>query len=455
MPIFTDEPTDLIPNTAPATVVKSVQIPVGGNLNAPKVPEPNKDADRTFRTQEELKTSLLFSSDRDLKNITAEVKGMKWEVDYFMQIRDINDQTTPPDIQLNKNVQKYNKINNLILFVQNAITQDAPSNLSGEAYINAGIVPNVNDVFRATLTGGREAMFLVSEVQNNTYNLHRCFLIAYKFLFFIDAHVKLYNNIKSKIVTNYYYNKDYIKDYSAPLLLKEDYQNIIDLTSIRSDIIDYYLKKFTNRKETSGVMHLPTVMGELAVDTYLEQFVFKTMSTEDNIKLRDLTRIYIPEEDGIDYTIYDLILDRKVNNWPMVARDIGWNYINYANNTYTTSRNLIYMGVQYTIQKNGKVTLRVVPNITDDRPNDYEEPIVRTEKNTYVFGEYFYRREAEHCGILEKAVLRFIKGDTVDGEVLAKMLREYHYWNIEEQYYGLPILLVLLKDYINNSYRSI
>ena len=122
MPIFTDEPTDLIPNTAPATVVKSVQIPVGGNLNAPKVPEPNKDADRTFRTQEELKTSLLFSSDRDLKNITAEVKGMKWEVDYFMQIRDINDQTTPPDIQLNKNVQKYNKINNLILFVQNAIT---------------------------------------------------------------------------------------------------------------------------------------------------------------------------------------------------------------------------------------------------------------------------------------------------------------------------------------------
>ena len=202
-------------------------------------------------------------------------------------------------------------------------------------------------------------------------------------------------------------------------------------------------------------MHLPTVMGELAVDTYLEQFVFKTMSTEDNIKLRDLTRIYIPEEDGIDYTIYDLILDRKVNNWPMVARDIGWNYINYANNTYTTSRNLIYMGVQYTIQKNGKVTLRVVPNITDDRPNDYEEPIVRTEKNTYVFGEYFYRREAEHCGILEKAVLRFIKGDTVDGEVLAKMLREYHYWNIEEQYYGIPILLVLLKDYINNSYRSI
>ena len=178
MPIFTDEPTDLIPNTAPATVVKSVQIPVGGNLNAPKVPEPNKDADRTFRTQEELKTSLLFSSDRDLKNITAEVKGMKWEVDYFMQIRDINDQTALPDIQLNKNVQKYNKINNLILFVQNAITQDAPSNLSGEAYINAGIVPNVNDVFRATLTGGREAMFLVSEVQNNTYNLHRCFLIA-------------------------------------------------------------------------------------------------------------------------------------------------------------------------------------------------------------------------------------------------------------------------------------
>ena len=68
MPILDLNPTDLKDNT-----VKKVD-------NISKQPK-NTETERVFRSQEELKTSLLFSGDRDLYSITQQVKGMKWTVD--------------------------------------------------------------------------------------------------------------------------------------------------------------------------------------------------------------------------------------------------------------------------------------------------------------------------------------------------------------------------------------
>ena len=64
MPIFTDEPTDLKPNTV-------VSVPVGKSTKVSSPTEPtvtvqNRDSERQFRTQEEMKTSLLFDKDTPL-----------------------------------------------------------------------------------------------------------------------------------------------------------------------------------------------------------------------------------------------------------------------------------------------------------------------------------------------------------------------------------------------------
>ena len=453
MPIFTDEPTDLKPNTV-------VSVPVGKSTKVSSPTEPtvivqNRDSERQFRTQEEMKTSLLFDKDTPLRNVTANIRGMKWEVDYFAQIRNINDPTAAPDIQLSNTVQKYNRINNLVLFVQNAISQAMPGEISGEAYINAGMVPNKDDIFKATLTSGRECIFIVTDVVNNTYNLHKAFLITYKALFFLDANVNLYNNIKLKVAKTYNYNKNYLKDYSSPIVLPEEYEDIINLNVVRRNIIDYYLKTFISNADTSSVLHIPTVMRELAIDPYLDKFFFKIVSTEDNIKLRDITRIDVPIEDGMIYTIWDLILDRRPSNFPITNNTLGWGYLDYRNNTYVSSRNIIYMGVKSIVRPGGDISLRVMPNVRDTLPEEYKVPIIHTDKYTYVFGEYFYKREAENCGVLERATLNFIKGKSISREMLTRLLTDYPYWPLEDQYYGIPILLVLLKDFLNNAYKDV
>lgn len=441
MPILDLNPTDLKDNT-----VKKVD-------NISKQPK-NTETERVFRSQEELKTSLLFSGDRDLYSITQQVKGMKWTVDYFMQLRDVNDPAQDPDINLTPTMQKYHRINNLILFLQSAINQDTPDNIEGEAYINAGIMPNKGDAFRATLTGGREAVFVLTEVTNNTYNLHRCFLVRFKLFFFVEANPKLYHDLQFKTVAKYVYNKDYLKDYSAPIILEQDYSNIVDLHSVRSTLIDYYLKTFISNEDTSSVIHLPLQNHALAVDTYLEQFIFSTMGVEDNIKLRDITRIHIPEEDDIQYTLWDLILDKRIDNFNRVQSDINWAQIDYYNKTYVSSRNLLYMGVKYTIQKRGRENLNII-DVAHERGIDYEEPITKSLNKRYVFSEYFYKQDMTQCGILERAVLSLLRNEMIDTGELGKMVKQCYNWDIEDQYYGIPILLVVIKDYINNTYRSI
>ena len=48
------------------------------------------DIERKFRSQTELSTSLIFSDDKDLLPITQYVGGIRWSVDYFKQIKDVN-----------------------------------------------------------------------------------------------------------------------------------------------------------------------------------------------------------------------------------------------------------------------------------------------------------------------------------------------------------------------------
>ena len=59
------------------------------------------------------------------------------------------------------------------------------------------------------------------------------------------------------------------------------------------------------------------------------------------------------------------------------------------------------------------------------------------------------------CGILERAVLSLLRNEMIDTGELGKMVKQCYNWDIEDQYYGIPILLVVIKDYINNTYRSI
>ena len=68
--------------------------------------------------------------------------------------------------------------------------------------------------------------------------------------------------------------------------------------------------------------------------------------------------------------------------------------------------------------------------------------------NTYVLGRNFYTGDMKKMTMFEKEVYKYIQGKQLDVNILMDFYKEFPSWSTEEKYYKLPILVVMLKDYI-------
>jgi len=404
---------------------------------------------KVFRTTEELKTSTLFNKDKQLDTIIQYIKGMKWSVDYFLQIRDLNDTINPPDLNIPVSAQKYNRINKLIITLQTAINQDNLDNITGEAIINSGFLPNIHDVFIATLTGGREALFIITNVSTRTYNLHQAYYVEFKLYMFLDTESATYRDLLYKVMKEYVYDKDHLLDFSAPVILANDYTKKINLKNSIPELIEHYFKYFINKDK--NILAIPTVTS-IYTDTLLTSFLFKVINQDDNILINKITRIDSNYED-IDYSIWDAIIHRDISLLKRAKRNIGFKYTPITVTDIST-RHISYLGINFIIGLVDEPVLLNYVDINSVHSTDYEEPII-TVDNSYVMSDNFYNLDITGCGILEKALLQYLRGELVDSIILDKLLQQYHMWDTIDQYYLIPILIVLVKDSVNNTFKSI
>lgn len=410
---------------------------------------------RPFLTNEELKTSLLFDKDDHLENIAHYVKGMKWTVDYFLQIRDINDTINQPDPALSPTIQKYHRINNLIITLQNPITQDDINNITGEAVINSGFLPNMYDAFKATLLGGRQAVFILTNVVARNYNLHPAYYVEFKLYKFLDDDQIAYNDLVYKTIKEYNYDKDHLLDFSAPIILASDYKKKLDLKNIIVNLTDYYFKKFIHPEK--NVLSLPTE-SSVYTDTLLTEFILKIINNNDSINVMNLTRLDVDLKQIIDYTIWDMIINRDISMLKRIKKNIGFKYTPYSPSNIVT-RHISYLGINFIATLLNAGETAVVPNVIDistSKDDDYQPPVLTSDEN-YVLSEafYSYTADATNCGLLEQLLIDYLKGNILNTESLYTLINQYTSWSTIEQFYYIPILMVLVRDSINNTYSQL
>lgn len=408
---------------------------------------------KPLRTQEELQTSILYNKEKDLKTIIRYPKGSKWEVNYFLQIRDVNDTISPPDINLPPTVQKYNRINKLIIYIQSAIEQDAIEDITGEGLINAGFLPNVNDVFLATLTGGREAIFIITEVTNRTYNLHYAYRINFKIFFFVEDNKNVYNDLINKVMKNYVYDKDHLLDYSAPIILNSDYKAKINLRQSLEEIIDYYFRHFVNYEK--NVIALKTTTS-VYVDTLLTDFIFKVINQSDNLIMSKLNYLAIDFRDKIPYTIWDVIINRNVKLLKLCVKNLGFKYTP-GGSADIIQRNMHYLGINFVVNKISSLENELeipVIDISTEKTADFQPP-VNKERQSYVVSEDVYELSNKCVGLLDKVLIDYLECKLLKTEEVETLISQYTMWDTREQFYLIPILIVLVKDAINNTFQSL
>lgn len=68
--------------------------------------------------------------------------------------------------------------------------------------------------------------------------------------------------------------------------------------------------------------------------------------------------------------------------------------------------------------------------------------------HTYVLSKNFYAQDATKMNFFEQEVSKFIRGQTTDITILMSFAKEYPSWSTENKYYFIPILIVMLRDYL-------
>lgn len=412
-----------------------------------------KQEARVFRTQEEMKTSTIFHKERQLNDIIQFIRGMKWTVDYFLQIKDINEELNLPDPNLPPTTQKYHRIDKLMLTVQSAITQDNIENVSGEAIVNAGFLPNVYDVFLAELTGGRQALFSITEVQTRTYNLHQAYYITFKLHCFVDTEERIYNDLINKVMKEYVYDKDYLLDYSAPVILQSDYKSKIKLKDAVPELLEYYLLNFVNYEK--NVIALPTETN-IYVDTLLTNFLFKIINYSDHHLISKLTNLQLDLYKTIPCTIWDAIVNRDVKMLKRANMNLGFKYTPFTLDNIITKK-MNALGISYTVGKLDDYSQSVNPPIKDiSTPKDESFKLpVDINNRKYVVSSSVYNLTGSYTGTIEELLVDYLNSKIIDTSKLEEPLKNYTSWDTIDQFYLIPILMVLVKDASSQTFKSL
>lgn len=229
---------------------------------------------------------------------------------------------------------------------------------------------------------------------------------------------------------------------------------------------------------------LDTVEGKLTIevpDVPKDPELYIETSSEDYVKIPqtetyiDIKRLIYADEEGKLATII-LPTDPNIEVIKTLIPEDKWKYLNerLVNNPYEEGSLVdLFTGlkVDHEFKVSGKIedsedkikALKEawvnkiehpdpLPNVPDPelKPEDPKDAI-----KTYVLGRAFYTGDMVKMTMFEKEVHKYINGKQLDVNILMDFYKEFPSWPTEEKYYKLPILVVMLKDYIASTRTEI
>lgn len=304
------------------------------------------------RVENNYDSIIVDNSETPIRSLLTYIQGSHWTVDYYNQItsRDTDIRTSDPG--QSSIYQQYRKIEKLDLLVETPIsssqnTDNTLMSVKGSSKVYPVIVPNVGDIFKATLIDGMVGIFTITEVERLSFNKDAVYMIDYNLTKYVkDPNDVDLKTIEDKVIRTYVYSKDRLINGQMPLLNQDQYNKEKSLQVYGSEIIRYLFKNFFNR----DLMTLVIPGQSLYVyDPIVLSFLRKIINNDQAPEIRQ-TQFLNTENDPYlaQPTLFDAILNRDINMLSYVNKEMKLVDPRYFSlNAYLNS--IYYTGVQYIV----------------------------------------------------------------------------------------------------------
>ena len=428
--------------------------------------------------------SIVYDDDNiPLHSLLSYVEGGSWIIkSYYSQIVSEHNDLREIDPGQSSIYQQYQCIKNLELRLTNALsssydTQNAISSASGTATIYPFLVPNVSDYFISNTFDNKDALFKITNVERVVYNRDSLYSIEFIMVGYTDQQTTLINNLISKTNREYYFYKDRLTNGLYPFVTTNESKLIKDSHLIRKDLIKYYFKTFFNRRYYTFCLpgQIKTIY-----DNYILNFLLKIIESteaEEYNLIREL-----PEDYNFhlkEKTVLDILLERNelelgfinrhmtiINTKKMISpattHGFYYNPIDYFvypknpdNSSIIENKPDILEGPDLDIQKtNNSLNTQLDYSELSFIKNNITYAIVSEIdfNSSYIFSDNFYNLNGDLSAI-EILCKDYILKQSLSVDIINHILKNIKTFNKMEQFYYIPIMILLLTNLENEIYR--
>lgn len=404
---------------------------------------------------EELKDGIYTEKDLDYESVVRYIKGYEWKVDYYNLIGDVNTASTTLSVNTSKGTQSYNRIKDMTIYLESPLEVGNIEALETTAIINTGVIPFQEDVIVAEVFGGRTCMFTVMEPVTLSYQKHHIYKIKLKFKHFKAGNEELFKNLEDKVVQKLVEDKDYVEGFGSPLIVEEEFVLRKSLKEKQDEIIKFYVHMFKDRERSIlNLNALPygkfgcDIICPMSCDVLLNNAIQKVFGTSVGNGYDDIRWIDYNVRETVFETVWDAIINRDLSILKNCSKDLGFVAIHGAR-SFPASRHPAFLGVKYIVDERPDTDFIHYPYeevFEREDTEDVDFPLSRITMNgKYIFSESFYNMEVGNMTKFELLLYNVIARKNYTIKDLLPFIENYKRWSRYEQYYIIPILLIMIR----------
>lgn len=402
---------------------------IGGNSDIPV-----ESQDEQFPESKDA-TVVVNSKDIKMDSMLKFISGYSTRVTYFNTLKETDDTSIMSDTDVSGTILQYVMIENLELKLETSLDLTDLDKAQGKGIVFIGDYKcRVGDVLIIQFENNRRAIFDVVDIDTNSYMQKKAYELTFKFKYFKDTNKVDYDDIISKTVKTLVYNSKGVSENKNILITKEAHEKII---KIDNEI--EYLEKYYNDKFVDNETMMYLVPNEASiVDRAMETFIFRTF---DNLSTGISFDI---DNDNIRDTIFEILINKNVRMFDHLRNKINYTKTSDNLNKYMASGCLKYLSVDYeAILKHEVITLPPEDDVAID------DIFSEIKEDDYIFSDYFYNQKTDlrdnKLSIFDKMMYATVLDRSIDLNLIITLLDNYRNISDKQQYYYIPLMLVILR----------